>query len=142
MAGIRGRDTRPEILLRSGLHRLGFRFRLHVRDLPGSPDLVLPRWRAAIFVHGCFWHGHHCDLFRIPSTRPEFWRLKIQRNRMNDSRNIEELLASDWRVLVVYECAMRSGSRYFPLAAVTEADKWLRSRAPYRELCELRRRRK
>lgn len=73
MSGIRGRNTKPEIVIRSLLHRLGFRFRLHVRELPGNPDIVLPRHHAVVFVHGCFWHGHDCPLFKWPETRPDFW---------------------------------------------------------------------
>lgn len=107
MSGIRERNTKPEILVRSLLHREGFRFRLHVQDLPGCPDIVLPKYRAAIFVHGCFWHGHDCPLYRLPSTRPEFWRNKIERNRARDCQVRDALLAAGWRVAVVWECALR-----------------------------------
>lgn len=111
MSGIRGRDTKPEVLVRSLLHRQGFRFRLQVRTLPGRPDIVLPRYRAVIFVHGCFWHGHDCHLFRLPATRTEFWRSKIENNRNRDRRVREELLAADWRVAVVWECALRGAGK-------------------------------
>lgn len=107
MAGIRGKDTKPEKLVRSGLHRLGYRFRLHARELPGKPDLILPRYRAAIFVNGCFWHGHDCHLFRWPSTRQEFWRAKIIGNRERDARNLLALKDSGWRALSIWECALR-----------------------------------
>ena len=107
MSGIRGRNTKPEILIRSLLHRQGFRFRLHVRDMPGKPDIVLPRYRAVVFVHGCFWHGHSCPLFKLPGTRPDFWREKIERNQNNDNRAKRELLADGWRVGVIWECALR-----------------------------------
>lgn len=107
MARIRGKDTKPEILVRHGLHRRGFRFRLHSRSLPGRPDLVLPRHRVVIFVHGCFWHGHDCSLFRWPRTREEFWREKIIGNRERDHRVIEQLQNADWRVLTIWECAFR-----------------------------------
>ena len=110
MAGIRSKDTKPERLVRSALHRAGFRFRLHVRDLPGHPDVVLPRWHAVVFVNGCFWHGHTCRFFRLPSTRPDFWRSKIERNRSNDARVAAALLAAGWRVAIVWECALRSGA--------------------------------
>ena len=111
MSGIRGRDTKPEILVRSLLHRQGFRFRLQVRTLPGRPDLVLPRYHAVICVHGCFWHGHDCHLFRLPATRTDFWRSKIEGNRSRDRRVREELLAAGWRVAVVWECALRGAGR-------------------------------
>ena len=83
MAGIRARNTKPEILIRSLLHASGCRFRLHVDALPGKPDIVLPKYKAVVLVHGCFWHGHGCRFFRWPATRPEFWRTKIERNRAN-----------------------------------------------------------
>lgn len=86
MSGIRGTNTRPERHIRSLLHRQGFRFRLHARELPGRPDIVLPRCRAVVFVHGCFWHGHGCPFFRLPGTRREFWQAKMERNRANDHR--------------------------------------------------------
>jgi DNA mismatch endonuclease (patch repair protein) len=105
MSGIRGRNTKPELLIRSLLHRRGFRFR------PGRPDIVLPRYRAVIFVHGCFWHGHDCPLFKWPQTRPDFWREKIGRNRANDEKSRAALLAAGWRVGVVWECALRGANR-------------------------------
>ncbi len=108
MSRIRSADTKPELKLRKGLHALGFRFRLHVRGLKGSPDIVLPKYRSAIFVHGCFWHGHEgCPYFRIPKTRPEFWTAKIMANRARDRAAVEALIQQGWRVLVVWECASR-----------------------------------
>lgn len=107
MSGIRGRDTKPERLVRSALHRLGFRYRLRPRALPGKPDIVLTRWRAVVFVHGCFWHGHDCSLFRLPQTRTEFWNAKIARNRERDLEVRRAILASGWRLLTVWECAFR-----------------------------------
>lgn len=124
MAGIRGQNTRPEIVIRSLLHRRGFRFRLHVRDLPGKPDIVFPRHHAVIFVHGCFWHGHNCPLFRWPATRPEFWREKIGRNRANDERAVQALTASGWRVGTVWECALRGADRNLETVGQRLAD-WL-----------------
>ena len=109
MARIRSADTKPELVLRKSLHAIGYRFRLHVRALPGCPDIVMRKHRCAIFVHGCFWHGHEgCRNFRIPKTRPEFWSTKIESNRDRDRRAIEALLDAGWRVLVVWECATRS----------------------------------
>ena len=108
MAAIRGRDTQPELKLRRALHRLGFRFVLSPRDLPGRPDVVLPRYRVAIFVHGCFWHRHPgCRFTATPSTRVEFWNAKFAANVRRDWRNIEDLRRAGWRVLVVWECSLR-----------------------------------
>lgn len=126
MSGIRGRDTRPEMLIRCLLHRRGFRFRLHACDLPGKPDLVLPRYHAVVFVHGCFWHGHDCRYFKWPSTRPEFWREKIGRNQANDQRAREALLAAGWRVGIVWECAVRGRGRDLEAVAAALAG-WLQS---------------
>ena len=126
MSGIRGRDTRPEMLIRCLLHRRGFRFRLHARELPGKPDLVLPRYHAVVFVHGCFWHGHDCRYFKLPSTRPEFWREKIGRNQANDQRAREALLAAGWRVGIVWECAVRGRGRDLEAVAAALAG-WLQS---------------
>ena len=111
MAGIRSANTRPELLLRKGLHGRGFRFRLHDRALPGTPDLVLPRYRAVIFAHGCFWHGHDCHLFKLPSTRTEFWRAKIARNREVDARSEASLAQARWRLAIVWECALKGRTR-------------------------------
>jgi len=132
MSGIRGRNTKPEILIRSLLHRHGFRFRLHARDLPGKPDIVLPRYHAVIFVHGCFWHGHDCPLFKWPGTRPDFWRDKIGQNRANDHKAREALLASEWRVAIVWECAIRGASKNTKAVAHSLAD-WLQGCAPFIE---------
>lgn len=111
MAGIRSANTRPEMLVRRGLHALGYRYRLHVRQLPGKPDLVFPSRRAVIFVHGCFWHGHGCSLFRWPSTRQEFWRSKIGANIARDGMTRERLIGTGWRVLELWECALRGRDR-------------------------------
>ncbi|WP_153099918.1 very short patch repair endonuclease [Paraburkholderia hayleyella] len=124
MSGIRSRNTRPEILLRSLLHRRGLRFRLDVRTLPGRPDIVLPRYRAAVFVHGCFWHGHTCPLFKWPQTRPEFWREKISRNRRHDLTAQAALVAQGWRVAVIWECALR-GPRCHPEEVAQRLIDWL-----------------
>lgn len=132
MSGIRDRNTKPEILIRSLLHRQGFRFRLHARDLPGKPDIVLPRFHAVIFVHGCFWHGHDCPLFKWPGTRPDFWRDKIGRNQANDGKATNALRASGWRIGIVWECSIRGKGKDVEGVARTLAD-WLRSDAPFFE---------
>lgn len=109
MSRIRGRDTKPEIQIRKALWHAGLRFRLNVRDLPGRPDIVLPRWNAAIFVHGCFWHRHEgCPLFRLPSTRTSFWDTKLAANRNRDDQAARSLEATGWRVLTIWECALKA----------------------------------
>jgi len=125
MAGIRGKNTKPELVIRRGLHRRGYRYRLHCKDLPGKPDLCFPRRRAAVFVHGCFWHGHQCRLFKWPSTRPEFWREKIYRNVAVDERARMALTEMGWRVLIVWECAMRGPGSMGPADILEIASKWL-----------------
>ena len=108
MSGIKGRDTRPEMLVRSFLHAKGFRFRLHLRNLPGSPDLVLPKYHSCIFVHGCFWHRHQgCRYATTPATRADFWEQKLEGNVTRDHRNVQLLLEAGWRVLIVWECGLR-----------------------------------
>lgn len=134
MAGIRGANTKPEMIIRRGLHAFGFRFRLHGRKLPGKPDLVLPRYRAVIFVHGCFWHRHDCQLFKWPKTRNEFWRQKIEGNSQRDSRAEAELKAMGWRVLRVWECSLRGPSRLEPQQVIESAASWLRSTEPEGEI--------
>ena len=108
MSGIRGKNTKPEMLTRRALFAAGYRFRLHRRDLPGAPDIVLPGRSVAIFVHGCFWHMHAgCKNAKLPSTRSEFWRDKLEGNVERDQRAVELLLSNGWRVLTVWECATR-----------------------------------
>ena len=107
MSGIKGRNTRPEVALRKALHARGFRFRLHSAALPGKPDIVLPRHKVVILVHGCFWHRHaHCRYTTTPASRPEFWTSKFQRTVERDTGNVRSLLALGWRVAVVWECAL------------------------------------
>ena len=127
MAGIRATNTKPEMILRRGLHALGFRFRLHGRKLPGKPDIILPRFRAVIFVHGCFWHGHDCPLFRWPKTREVFWREKISGNRVRDKLADHELRASGWRVLHVWECSLRGTGKLGPEKVIELAASWVKS---------------
>lgn len=110
MARIRSKNTKPEMMVRQLVHRLGFRFRLHRKDLPGRPDLAFMRARKAIFVHGCFWHRHpdpNCPLARWPKSKLEFWRPKLEANRARDDRNCTALLAAGWTFLVVWECELR-----------------------------------
>jgi DNA mismatch endonuclease (patch repair protein) len=108
MAAIRGKNTRPELALRLALFAVGLRYRLHVRGLPGSPDLVFPKYRAVLFVHGCFWHRHAgCKFSTSPKTNEEFWRLKFEGNVSRDARNAASLREHGWRVAVVWECALK-----------------------------------
>lgn len=105
MRANKGKDTKPEMVVRRLLHSMGYRFRLHRRDLPGTPDVVLPRWRKAIMVHGCFWHGHQgCRLAHIPATRAEYWAPKLAANRERDARKLAALRKAGWSVAVVWEC--------------------------------------
>jgi DNA mismatch endonuclease (patch repair protein) len=127
MAGIRGKNTKPELVLRKGLHARGFRFRLHDAGLPGRPDIVLPRYRSVVFAHGCFWHGHDCHLFRLPSTRPEFWQAKIERNREVDARSEVALKEAGWRQAIVWECALKGRTRLPLDDVIGECADWLRS---------------
>lgn len=129
MAGIGPANTRPEMLLRRGLHALGWRYRLHDRRLPGRPDLVFPSRRAVIFVNGCFWHGHDCHLFKWPKSREQFWRDKLEGNIRRDLRARRALKALGWRVLDVWECTLKGRER-LPLGQVlAEADAFLRGSA-------------
>jgi len=108
MAGIRGKDTKPEQIVRALLHEQGFRYRLHRGDLPGKPDLTLPKYQAVIFVHGCFWHRHEgCEYFHMPATNAQFWDEKLTANARRDRIASTNLQALGWRVLVVWECATR-----------------------------------
>ncbi|MEM6890341.1 MAG: very short patch repair endonuclease [Pseudomonadota bacterium] len=128
MAGIKGKNTKPELLVRKGLHALGFRFRLHSKDVPGKPDLVLRKYRAAVFVHGCFWHGHDCHLFKMPTTRTDFWGAKINRNRERDQEVRSQLIESNWRRLVIWECALKGKTRMDFDFLLQSVAKWLRGR--------------
>ncbi|MDA8257792.1 MAG: very short patch repair endonuclease [Betaproteobacteria bacterium] len=115
MSRIRGKDTTPELAVRSLAHRLGYRFRLHGQGLPGKPDLVFAGRRKVVFVHGCFWHGHRCKRDKMPKSRVEYWVAKIAANRARDARNVKALRASGWRCAIVWECeakdAVRLGKR-------------------------------
>ena len=128
MRRIRSKGMRPELAVRSLVHRMGYRFRLHRNDLPGKPDLVFVSQHKVIFVHGCFWHGHDCALFKWPQTRPEFWRDKIGRNRSNDAKAQQALLAGGWRVALVWECALRGAHRDLD-SLLTQLVAWLQGDA-------------
>lgn len=126
MRAIGSKNTRPELLLRQLLFARGFRFRIHANNLPGKPDIILPKHNLAVFVHGCFWHGHDCYLFKLPQTRTGFWLKKIGENKRRDRDHIDELQQIGWRVLVVWECALK-GRKKWDVAKLGDAlSTWIR----------------
>ena len=133
MSGIKGSNTRPEMTVRRYLHSSGFRFRLHRKDLPGRPDIILSKYRLAIFVHGCFWHAHQgCKYFKVPKTRPDFWAAKLQANINRDHKSVDALVKMGWRVLCVWECATRDHKTCELLG--NEMVHWINSNAPLGEI--------
>jgi DNA mismatch endonuclease, patch repair protein len=125
MASVGQKDTGVELLVRKALHRIGLRYRLHVRSLPGSPDLVFPRFRAAVFVHGCYWHFHECHRSSVPQSQHDFWLTKFETNRSRDKKNMRLLIDKGWRVLTIWECAVR-GKTAVPTSEIAAAVKaWL-----------------
>lgn len=126
MRRVKNKDTKPEMSIRRALHSLGFRYRLHVSTMPGRPDIVLPRYRAVIQVHGCFWHGHDCERFTLPRTREAFWQRKIEGNRDRDERNTAALNKHGWRQLTIWECALRGRGRLGLQKTVARTAWWLR----------------
>lgn len=130
MSGIKGKNTKQEILIRKALFKRGFRYRLHERNIPGRPDLVLKKHNAVVFINGCFWHCHDCHLFKWPQTRTEFWSKKLDSNRLRDIRNQQQLEKEGWRVLIVWECAIR-GRQKQPLDKIVDRiESWLISNSP------------
>lgn len=125
MSGIKSANTRPEMIIRRGLHARGYRYRLHVRSLPGTPDMVFPARRAVIFVHGCFWHGHDCSLFKLPATNSAFWEAKIAANQSRDVAAASALTQAGWRVLNVWECAVRGRYRQPLVVVLDQVARWL-----------------
>jgi DNA mismatch endonuclease (patch repair protein) len=139
MSGIRGKDTRPEQILRKALHARGLRYRLHDRRLPGSPDMVFRPHLAVVFVHGCFWHHHrNCRFATLPSTRADFWRAKLETNSIRDQHVLDLLLEAGWRVATVWECALRTDRE--AARAADRVFRWLKGTRP-RLLVEAARRR-
>lgn len=126
MSGIKGKDTKPELLVRKALHARGLRYRLHDDALAGKPDLVFPKYHAVVFIHGCYWHGHDCHLFRLPAANTEFWSTKIAGNRRRDEENARLLTVGGWRVLTVWECALRGKAQVddFP-SVIDDICRWL-----------------
>ena len=112
MSQVKSKDTKPEMIVRKFLHSNGFRYRLHVKDLPGKPDLVLPKYNSVIFVHGCFWHAHKgCNYFKLPKTNIDFWKEKLFGNKERDEKHTKELTISGWNVIVVWGCDLASKKR-------------------------------
>jgi DNA mismatch endonuclease, patch repair protein len=127
MASVGQKNTGAEILLRNALHRLGLRYKLHDRALPGSPDLVFPRFKAVVFVHGCYWHSHGCYRSTVPKTRKEFWTSKFAANKTRDAKKTAELLKRGWRVLTVWECTL-NGKLAKPTGSLAKrVETWLNS---------------
>jgi DNA mismatch endonuclease (patch repair protein) len=125
MAGIKNKDTKGELLVRKALHALGFRYQLHRRDLPGKPDLVFPRFRAVIFINGCFWHAHDCHLFKWPLSRAQFWREKINSNKARDLNNYAQCTALGWKVLVIWECSLKGKTKRKFNEVIYTTQNWL-----------------
>ena len=134
MSGIRGKNTRPEIIIRKGLFGLGLRYRIHGKGLPGKPDLVFRKYKSVVFVDGCFWHGHNCPLFKWPSSNVDFWRKKILRNRELDRLNSRNLKSQGWRIFRIWECALKGPSRRPTEEVVTRTASWIRTGAPSNEM--------
>lgn len=134
MSNIRSKNTRHEIVIRKELHAAGLRYRLHRSDLPGSPDITLPRHRAVVFVHGCFWHGHNCHLFKWPSSNSERWKRKILGNQSRDAASAARLLDSGWRVGTIWECALRGRTKLQRQDVVDLTADWIRGTEPLLEV--------
>lgn len=134
MSGIKSKDTKPEVLVRKALFARGFRYRIHDKNLIGKPDLVLAKYRAVIFIHGCFWHGHDCHLFKVPQTRTAFWLKKIHSNKVRDSKVVEQLIGNNWRVLLVWECATKGKYSLSIQELVDRIEEWLLFDSLYSEI--------
>ncbi len=137
MSSIKGKDTKPEMLVRKGLHALGYRFRLHYSNLPGRPDLVLKKYNAVIFVNGCFWHGHDCYIFKLPTSRIEFWEKKICKNKIRDNKKKSELKNLGWRIAVIWECSLVGKMRLDYTRLINTIAEWLESEVMYFDSSEL-----
>ena len=125
MRSIQSKNTKPEIAIRKGLFARGIRYRIHAKELPGKPDIVLPKFRSVIFVNGCFWHGHNCSLFSIPATRRKFWIAKFAQNQRRDIAVLNALHAAGWRSLTVWECSIRGPSRLELSQVLDMVEAWL-----------------
>jgi DNA mismatch endonuclease (patch repair protein) len=126
MSGIRGKNTKGEVLIRKGLHARGLRYRINAKDLPGKPDIVLPRHHAVVFFNGCFWHQHDCPLFRWPKTREDFWQEKLGKNRERDRHVLAELTGRGWRIGIVWECGLKTAGKD-PVALLDAVAAWVKN---------------
>lgn len=129
MAGIKGKNTLPELVVRRALHARGFRFRLHDKALAGKPDIVLPKWKAVIFVHGCFWHMHDCSNFKLPKTRTDFWLKKLNSNVTRDAVHIRQLQSDGWRIALVWECSIKKALKSGDAGLFTCLSDWVQDRS-------------
>lgn len=129
MAGIKGKNTLPELVVRRALHARGFRFRLHDKALAGKPDIVLPKWKAVIFVHGCFWHMHDCSNFKLPKTRTDFWLKKLNSNVTRDAVHIRQLQSDGWRIALVWECSIKKAFKSGGNVLFTCLSDWVQDRS-------------
>lgn len=136
MSGIRAKNTRPELIIRAGLDALGYTIHSHDPAIAGKPDIVLRDLRAAIFINGCFWHHHSCRLFKWPSTRRQFWREKIESNEKRDSHNLYRLKVDGWRVLIVWECAIKDRPADDVNSVIKRIVNWLESNAEFYEISD------
>ena len=127
MAGIKGKNTKPELLIRKALFAKGFRYRLHSKLLAGKPDIVLSKYKAVIFIHGCFWHGHACHLFRLPKSNSSFWAEKINKNKCNDALVLEQLANAGWRIAIIWECALKGKTKLDFGAVIDALERWILS---------------
>jgi DNA mismatch endonuclease (patch repair protein) len=127
MSGIRSKNTKPELLVRKALFAHGYRYRLHVKGFAGQPDLILPKYRAVVFVNGCFWHCHGCHLFKWPQSRTEFWHKKILSNKVRDLKNHSELSNKGWRIAVIWECSLKGKNKLEFSSLISTLEDWLQS---------------
>lgn len=134
MSGIKGKNTKPEILIRKGLFAKGLRYRLHAKSLPGKPDVILPKYNAAIQIHGCFWHVHGCAIFKWPSNNAEFWKEKLSGNRERDAIAQQKLMHLGWRLLVIWECASRGPGSHPIEEVIEQAYEWILSDSSFMEI--------
>ncbi len=133
MAKIKGKNTKPELLIRKALHKKGFRYKLHDKSISGKPDIIFPKYKSLIFINGCFWHGHDCHLFKWPSSRPEFWKDKITKNKERDRKNYK-ILSSKWRILVIWECSLKGKHKITFDELINDVILWLQSEQNNKEI--------
>ena len=136
MKAVRAKNTKPELLVRKLLHGAGYRYRLHVKTLPGTPDIVLPQYKVVIFVHGCFWHMHDCALFRLPATRTDWWRQKLTENRLRSEAAEDFLRELGWRVVIVWECSLKGQAKLEPGEVLDKFTSWLAGSTSFLEIPE------